>query len=258
VHDLRFGRLPITDIAPAPQGHVHTPLGTLGRHSARVLNNRAHGACPTAPRATPRQPELPLERAGAEARGFVVYVGMPESAAAAAGTSLTRLAGELRHYVHSVVPSAETTTTVVIVPYGVPGKDLEVVRQVLKDPTIPPGAGPELVQTPVAVATDRSGALIDLSQRKIHLDGASVNLSNKEYAILHYLMEHHDRTVPRGELIESVWEHAEQVPSERAVDVSIRRVRSKLGRFASAVATVQGSGYAFYKHPDISVRATTD
>lgn len=258
VDDLRFGRLPITDVSPVAQGHVHTSVGTLGHHSARAFNNRGNGAPATGPRAAPRHPELRLERAGAEARGFVVYVGMPESAAAATGASLTRLAGELRHYVQSVVPSAETTATVVFVPSGAPGKDLEVVRQVLGDPTIPPGARPEWVQTPVAVATDRPGAVIDLSRREIHLDGLSVSLGNKEFAILHYLMTHHNRTVFRGELIESVWEHAEQVPSERAVDVSIRRLRSKLGRFASAVATVHGSGYAFYKHPDINVRATPD
>ena len=43
-----------------------------------------------------------------EARGFVIYVGMDEIMASAAGTSLTRLANELRHYVESLVPGAES------------------------------------------------------------------------------------------------------------------------------------------------------
>ena len=59
-----------------------------------------------------------------EARGFVIYVGMDELAASAAGTSLTRLANELRHYVESLVPGAESHAAVALAPAGAEGRDI--------------------------------------------------------------------------------------------------------------------------------------
>jgi DNA-binding response OmpR family regulator len=83
-----------------------------------------------------------------------------------------------------------------------------------------------------------------------------VNLTDKEFAILHHLMDHRGRTVRRPELLESLWEPAELVPDPRMVDVHIRRLRTKLGRFASTVRTVRGQGYRFYDHPNLTVQTT--
>src|SRR5699024_11453354 len=79
-----------------------------------------------------------------EARGFVLYVGMDEQSALAAGTSLTRLANELRHYVETLVPGADSYAAVAIAPADVAGEDLDVVRQVTADPTIQQTISPEL------------------------------------------------------------------------------------------------------------------
>jgi hypothetical protein len=73
-------------------------------------------------------------------RGFGVYIGMDE--AAAAGTTLTGLATELRHHVQSVAPGCASAAALAIAPAHSPGTDLDVVRQVLTDPTAPPGAAP--------------------------------------------------------------------------------------------------------------------
>ncbi|MBB5747968.1 winged helix-turn-helix domain-containing protein [Micrococcus sp. TA1] len=220
------------------QGYAHR----LARGARRVA---AHD---------PPGPQPPPART--QARGFVVYVGMDEMAAAAAGTSLKRLAAELRHYVQLVVPGAETTGAVAMAPVGAPGTDLEVVHQILADPTTAPNADPE--SGPDPAATDRPGIVIDWARRELRLDGEPVNLTDKEFAILHHLMDHRGRAIDRPELLHCLWEPHEQVPDARMVDVHIRRLRTKLNRFAHTVRTVRGQGYRFYEHPDLTVRTTPD
>ena len=125
-----------------------------------------------------------------EARGFVIYVGMDELAASAAGTSLTRLANELRHYVESLVPGAESHAAVALAPAGAEGRDLEVVRQVLGDPTVQGSTRPDLAQAPAPVSTRQPGVLIDLSRREVQLDGESLNLTFKEFELLNLSLIH--------------------------------------------------------------------
>lgn len=193
-----------------------------------------------------------------EARGFVIYVGMDELMASAAGTSLTRLANELRHYVESLVPGAESHAAVALAPAGAAGRDLEVVRQVLGDPTVQGAVRPDLVQAPAPVSTRQPGVLIDLSRREVQLDGESLNLTFKEFELLNYLVENGERAVGREELLESLWKNSDEVPNERTIDVHIRRLRAKLGRLANTVRTVRGQGYRFYRHPEVVVWAAPE
>ncbi len=231
---------------------------TAGRRAVPIRNHRDHGGTVAGRRPAHGAPGHPPPPTGTQARGFVVYVGMDETAAAAAGTSLKKLATELRHYVESVVCGAEATGAVAIAPVGTPGTDLDVVRHVLADPTIAPDTDPAPVQAPVAAATDRPGIVIDWARRQMRLDGEPMNLTDKEVAILHHLMDHRGRAVSRPELLDSLWEPAEEVPDARTVDVHIRRLRTKLGRFASTVRTVRGQGYRFCEHPDVTVRTSVD
>jgi DNA-binding response OmpR family regulator len=189
---------------------------------------------------------------GPEARGFVLYVGMDESAASAAGTSLTRLAIQLRRYVESVVPGSQAAAAVAIAPAGAPGTDLEVVRQALGGPS--PLSGVHLDP----VSTGRPGLVIDLGRREVRLDGEPLNLRNKEFELLEYLVEHGDRTMPRPELIHALWANPEEVPHERMIDSHVRRLRAKLGRLAGTVCTVRGQGYRFCEHPDVVVWPTLE
>lgn len=184
---------------------------------------------------------------GPEARGFVLHVGMDESGAAAAGTSLARLARELCRYVESVVPGSQAAAVVAIAPAGAPGTDLEVVRRVLGGPSTRPGVHPD------PVSTRQLGLVIDRGRREVRLDGEPLNLRNKEFELLEYLVEHGGRTVPRRELIHALWAPAEEVPHERMIDSHVRRLRAKLGRLAGAVCTVRGQGYRFAEHPDVVV-----
>ncbi|NYE95814.1 DNA-binding winged helix-turn-helix (wHTH) protein [Psychromicrobium silvestre] len=191
------------------------------------------------------------------AHGFVLYVGVDEETAAANGTSLAKLAQDIRAYVQSLVPPAQSYAAVAIAAADAPGTSLDVVRSTFGDPTV---ASRQRVDTrPHNLSDSRpAGVLIDLARREVHLDGETLNLTFKEFELLNYLVENGTRTVGREELLEGLWSNAEEVPNERTIDVHIRRLRSKLGRLANTVRTVRGEGYRFYEHPEVIVWAAPE
>ncbi|AUZ33579.1 transcriptional regulator [Arthrobacter sp. PGP41] len=192
------------------------------------------------------------------ARGFVLYMGIDEETAAAAGTSIAKLAQEIRAYAQSLVSGAESYAAVAVAPAGTPGSALDVVRSTFGDPTVNTRPRTEAPRPAQAQEPRPSGVLIDLARREVHLDGESLNLTFKEFELLNYLVENGTRTVGRDELLEGLWRNAEEVPNERTIDVHIRRLRSKLGRLANTVRTVRGQGYRFYEHPEVVVWAAPE
>ncbi|MCQ9165000.1 MULTISPECIES: winged helix-turn-helix domain-containing protein [unclassified Arthrobacter] len=192
------------------------------------------------------------------ARGFVLYVGVDEDTAAAAGTSLAKLAQDIRAYAQSLVPQAQSYAAVAIAPSDAVGSPLDVVRSTFGDPTVATRQRPEPVRPPVAAEQRPTGVLIDLARREVHLDGETLNLTFKEFELLNYLVENGTRTVGRDELLDGLWGNADEVPNERTIDVHVRRLRSKLGRLANTVRTVRGEGYRFYEHPEVVVWAAPE
>ena len=45
-----------------------------------------------------------------------------------------------------------------------------------------------------------------------------------------------------------------EAPGERTIDVHVRRLRAKLGRYEDIVRTVRGIGYRFDRHADVVIR----
>lgn len=192
------------------------------------------------------------------ARGFVLYMGIDEETAAAAGTSIAKLAQEIRTYAQSLVSGAESYAAVAVAPASAPGSALDVVRSTFGDPTVGARQRSETARLQQPQDPRPSGVLIDLARREVALDGESLNLTFKEFELLNYLVENGTRTVGRDELLEGLWRNAEEVPNERTIDVHIRRLRSKLGRLANTVRTVRGQGYRFYEHPEVVVWAAPE
>ncbi len=194
------------------------------------------------------------------ARGFVIYVGLDEDTASAAGTSLHRMATELRDYVEHIAPESQVHIAMAMASAAAEGTDLEVVRQALGDPTVTKRSGETPLQQPAPAAPSNSGVLIDLARREVKLDGESLNLTYKEFELLNYLVDNSMRTVGRQELLKTLWRNVDvdQMPNERTIDVHIRRLRSKLGRLANTVRTVRGQGYRFYEHPEVTVWAAPE
>ncbi|RKQ34893.1 winged helix-turn-helix domain-containing protein [Kocuria tytonis] len=218
----------------------------------------------TDPQAETRQDTaVPPEQQPTEARGFVLYVGVDEQAAADRGINLVQLVQDIRQYIRSTVPQSDSYAAVALAPVNAEGTDLEVVRSALGDPTFSDPVIEPLTPLPACGAGSgidhqRVGVLIDLSRREVFLDGDLLNLTHREFELLNYLVENGTRTVGRTELLENLWGDAEEVPSERTIDVHVRRLRSKLGRLANTVRTVRGQGYRFYDHPEVVVWAAPE
>jgi DNA-binding response OmpR family regulator len=191
---------------------------------------------------------------GTEARGFVLYVGLDEAKAHADGTSLHRIVEALRRLTAEIAPSSETYAAVALAPEGAGGRDVEVVRLALQDPAALAKQREAEIEAPDA---DRhpNGVIIDISRKRVLLDGEPAGLTYKEFELLQYLVLREGRTIDRHELIDNLWAAADdEVPSERTIDVHVRRLRSKLAHYQDIVRTVRGSGYRFDRHADVSIR----
>lgn len=191
---------------------------------------------------------------GPEARGFVFYVGVDEAKALAGGTDLGSLVSALRKLTAELAPAAETYAAVALAPRSSGGRDIDVVRLALQDPAALARFRHDELD-PEAVL---EGVVVDLSRKRVTIDGVTTPLTYKEFELLHYLVTREGRTVARTELIDGLWGAGDtDAPNERTIDVHVRRLRSKLGVYEEIVRTVRGVGYRFDRHADVSVRHAT-
>ncbi len=85
---------------------------------------------------------------------------------------------------------------------------------------------------------------LDPMSRRVERAGKPIELTQKEYALLEYMMRHAGKPVSRHEIAEHVWKH--QVDSlTNVVDVYINYLRKKLDQDAehALIHTVRGIGY---------------
>lgn len=76
----------------------------------------------------------------------------------------------------------------------------------------------------------------------VSVKGERVQLTLKEYKLLHTLMENPGRVYTRDQLLEMVW-GADYIGETRTVDVHIGTLRMKLGECGDYIETVRGVGY---------------
>ena len=79
-------------------------------------------------------------------------------------------------------------------------------------------------------------------ERVVRVDGKAVDLTPREFELLHYLLVNRGIALSRERLLEEVWGYT-FYGDARTVDVHVRQVRKKLGRWAPTVQTVWGLGY---------------
>ena len=86
---------------------------------------------------------------------------------------------------------------------------------------------------------------LNTETRRVFVDGREVELKNKEYALLHFLMLHLDMVFSREELYEKIW-GMETMGDNATVAVHINRIREKIEKNPSkpvSLVTVKGLGY---------------
>ena len=88
----------------------------------------------------------------------------------------------------------------------------------------------------------RAGAMVlDLARREARVGTLIAQLSDREFRVLHHLVEHSGEVVSRERLLSDVWGYHFD-PCSNVVDVCIRRIRKKLGADAP-IETVRHAGY---------------
>ena len=90
-----------------------------------------------------------------------------------------------------------------------------------------------------------NGALVlDPAARRVTLDGQDIELSQREFALLHVLMDNLGRVMPRSRLEEALYGWGTEVESN-TLEVHIHHLRKKLG--TAMIRTVRGVGYVMEK-----------
>ena len=92
---------------------------------------------------------------------------------------------------------------------------------------------------------------MDLAARKVTRGGNEITLTNKEFALLEYLMRNQGIVLTRSQIADHVWDYGFDYDSN-VVDVYIRYLRNKLdkGYPSALIHTVRGYGYVLKEEKD--------
>jgi two-component system KDP operon response regulator KdpE len=113
------------------------------------------------------------------------------------------------------------------------------VRGLLRTHALPEGSAPPVY--------DDGRLRVDLARREVALEGATVMLSRKEYALLALLVQHAGRVVTQPQLLREVWGPTHQEDTHY-LRILVAKLRQKLGDDAASprwIATEPGVGLRF-------------
>ena len=183
-------------------------------------------------------------------RYAVAAIVVQEVADGAGTTELTelasRLADEARRLLLEDRPGSTVTAAVAIsdspAEPAEPAEPTQPAHQIEPAHRVEPAQPAEPTQPP-GPAGPRDGLHIDRHAYRASVDGHPVELSYREFELLAFLAEHPGRVFSRRQLVGSVWNGADV--GSRTVDVHVRRLRVKLGRYAAGIVTVRNVGYRY-------------
>ena len=84
-------------------------------------------------------------------------------------------------------------------------------------------------------------SLDDLT-RTVTVEEEPVELTFKEYALLHFFLEHPEEVLARERIMKAVWDTDDLLES-RTIDMHVRTLRQKLGEAGENIRTVRKVGY---------------
>lgn len=88
------------------------------------------------------------------------------------------------------------------------------------------------------------GLTINISQKKVSIEGEEIPLTKKEFEILLLLLQNAGRVFSREDILSKVW-NDEVYVLDRTIDVNITRLRKKIGEYGKNIVTRLGYGYCF-------------
>lgn len=99
-----------------------------------------------------------------------------------------------------------------------------------------------LLRRPPALSGFDLGEIhVDVARRNAFAGGRLLELTAREFDLLHFLVRQGGHPATKAELVEGVWDAAEVEPN--VVEVHVSRLRDKLGEHAWMIETIRGVGY---------------
>lgn len=90
------------------------------------------------------------------------------------------------------------------------------------------------------------GIIINTEEKTVFIDGQNVNFTRLEFDLLTMLIETPGRVFSREKILKRIWPD-DVIVTDRAVDVTITRLRKKIGTYGKYIKTRVGFGYLFEK-----------
>ena len=87
-----------------------------------------------------------------------------------------------------------------------------------------------------------SGLIVNLDQHTVTADGERVALTFKEFELLRLFLSHPGMAFTRDQLMAEIW-GTDYLGESRTVDMHIRTLRQKLGKYGDMIETVRNVGY---------------
>ena len=107
----------------------------------------------------------------------------------------------------------------------------------------PGRAAPRPERAASAPAALRFGPIaLDDVTRTVTVEEEPVELTFKEYALLHFFLEHPEEVLARERIMKAVWDTDDLLES-RTIDMHVRTLRQKLGEAGENIRTVRKVGY---------------
>jgi two-component system phosphate regulon response regulator PhoB len=91
---------------------------------------------------------------------------------------------------------------------------------------------------------ERETLRLDPVRHRCFVEQTEVELTAKEFALLHGLMLRPGRVMTREQLLDDVW-GTDIAVTTRTIDTHLKRLREKLGSASHLIETVRGVGYRF-------------
>ena len=99
------------------------------------------------------------------------------------------------------------------------------------------------------------GIELDVQAHEVRLDGELIELSYKEFELLHYFIINQGVALSREKILNNVWNY-DYFGDARTIDTHVKKLRSKLGSKGEYIKTIWGMGYKF--ETDDTVKKDTE
>jgi len=120
----------------------------------------------------------------------------------------------------------------IVKPISIP-KLLARIKNVLRKQEVKETVEPVVSVGPIEILT---------AEHIVRINKKEIFFPKKEFDVLLYLARHAGKVVNREALLNAVWGTDVQVV-DRTIDVHVRKIREKLGKFAEYLETIKGVGY---------------